>query len=120
MTEWLNPSSPATRQDVADLATQIQHLRKDIHTLMATTASGLAALQQADADLATAVAANTAANTAILADVATLISQLNSSTEDASVLTIAADLETKVATLQANTAALTAAVTPATPAPASS
>ena len=97
----------------------IQSLERTIDIMSTNVNAGLAALQQADADLAFAITANTASTTQLVADVATLSSQLSAiNSEDPAVQTIAADLETKVAALQANTAALTAAVKPPTPPPA--
>ena len=84
---------------------------------MSSIASGLAALQQAQADETAAIQENTAATTAVVAEVAALSAQLSSlNSEDPAVAVIAADLELKVQALQQNTAALTAATTPA-PAP---
>lgn len=101
------------RQLLERLSNEIQNLRRDIHILMSTVPSGLAALQQADSDLAAAITANTTETTAIVAAVAALSAQLSALTnEDPQVQTIAADLETKVAALQANTSALTAAIAP--------
>lgn len=83
---------------------------------MSTIATGLAALQQAQADETAAIQANTEATQAVVAEVASLSAQLSSlNSEDPAVAAIAADLETKVAALQQNTAALVAATTPATP-----
>jgi chromosome segregation ATPase len=89
----------------------IEKLEKEIHQMSSTVNAGLAALQQADSDLAAAVTANTTATQEALADIQTLTAEL-ASNEDLAVQTIAADLESKISALQASTAALAAAVTP--------
>jgi phage shock protein A len=83
-----------------------------------TVGAGLAALQQADSDLAAAVTQNTADTQAVLANIQELNAQL-ANNEDPAVQTIAADLETKIAALQASNTALAAVVAPpAAPTPA--
>ena len=92
----------------------IERLERKIETMSTNVNAGLAALQQADTDLAAAVTANTAETQAALTDIQELTAEL-ASNEDPAVQNIAADIETKISALQASTAALTAAVTPPTP-----
>ena len=99
---------------------ELKKLRRSIEELMSSTASGLAKLQQADSDLADAITANTTATNAAVEEIQTLIAQAG---EDATVSSIADDIEAKLATIKANSAALASAVpapaspaTPATPA----
>ena len=94
---------------------EIGDLKRIIHHMSTTTLAGLAALQQADTDLAAAVTANTAATQEVLTDIQTLTTEL-ANNEDPAVQQVATDIAAKVTALQANTAALVAAVTPATPA----
>ena len=91
---------------------ELKKLRRSIENLMSSTQSGLAALQQADTDLAAAITENTAATQQAVTEIQTLISEAG---EDATVGSIAADLEAKLATIKANSAALAGAV-PAPPA----
>jgi hypothetical protein len=103
---------------------------KELREMSTTNATGLAALLQADADLETAITALTTdiialttEQTVIVADITSLQAQLAAvptGDPDGQIASIAADLETKVAALNANsatitstTAALTAAITPA-------
>ena len=82
-------------------------------------ATGIVNLTQDDTDLAAAVKANTDAEAAIVAELSALQQQLANvpaGDPDNQVASIAADMETKIAVLNANTAAMTAAITPATPA----
>jgi len=101
---------------------RLDEIERKIDAMASTVNAGLAALQQADSDLAAAIAANTAEVNAAVADIQSLSQQLSTATsgEDSepAVASIAADLETKVAALSAATTALTASVTP-TPPPAS-
>ena len=107
------------------LLESIERLEGKIHHMSTTVNAGLAALQQADSDLTAAITAITAATDAItaatqasLSDISDLVAKLGAS-EDPEVQTIASDLEVKISVLEANTAALTAVVTPspaATPA----
>ncbi len=84
----------------------IHQLERKIDHMASSTQAGLAALQQADSDLAAAV-------TAAVADIASISAQLtNLESEDPQVASIAADLEAKVT-------ALNAAIAPPAPAPAS-
>ena len=81
-----------------EILTRIEKLER----IMATVPAGLASLQKADADLATAIAT-------VIADIVSLSAQLSAvNSEDPAVASIAADLETKVT-------ALNAAVTPTFP-----
>jgi DNA anti-recombination protein RmuC len=96
---------------------EIEDLKRIIRHMATNTQAGLAALQQADTDLAAAVTANTAASQAVLTDIQTLTAEL-ANNEDPAVQQLATDIAAKVAALQANTDALTAAVTPAAPPPA--
>ena len=91
---------------------ELKKLRRSIENLMSSTQSGLAALQQADTDLAAAITENTAATQQAVTEIQTLISEAG---EDATVGSIAADLEAKLATIKSNSAALAGAV-PAPPA----
>jgi hypothetical protein len=92
------------------------HQLKEV--IMSTVGAGLAALQQADQDLAAAITANTAEVAEAVSDIQSLAAQLSAATQgdsDSTVGQIAADLETKVAALSAATTALTSAVSPAPP-----
>jgi phage shock protein A len=112
MTNW-RTFQPVSKEEHLILINEIQLLRKEIKELMSTVPTGLAALTQADADLAAAITANTTETTAVVAAIAALSAQLTAlNSEDPQVATIAADLETKVAALTANTTALTAAIAP--------
>lgn len=78
--------------------------------------TGLAALQQADQELAAAIVENTHAEQAIVTELADISSKLNAiNSEDPAVQNIAADLEDKVKVLQSNTAAMVAAIAPPAP-----
>lgn len=90
---------------------ELRNLRRSIEKLMSTTQSGLAALQQADTDLAQAITDNTTATQTAVEEIQTLIAEAG---EDATVGSIAADLEAKLALIKANSAALAGAV-PAPP-----
>lgn len=96
---------------------RIDGLKGEIKAMASSTGTGLANLQQADADLAAAITDNTTATQTAVEEIQTLISEAG---EDATVASIAADLETKLSIIKANSAALAGAVpaTPATPAPA--
>ena len=86
-------------------------------------ATGLTNLQAVDSALAAAIADNTTATQAVVADIATLTQELANvpaGDPDGQVATIAADLTSKVTALQQNTAALQAAVAPPATAPANS
>jgi hypothetical protein len=98
--------------ELANLQTQaaLRELTRSVQAM----GTGLTALQQADSDLAAAITANTTATQAVLAEIKTLVGELAES-EDPAVVTVAADLETKIGTLQTNTAALAAAVAPPAP-----
>ena len=95
---------------------ELRELRRSIEIMSSTVNAGLAALQQADNDLAAAVTANADATQNVLAEIKTMVAQL-ANNEDPAVQTIASDIETKIATLQASTAALTAVVAPPVAAP---
>jgi hypothetical protein len=92
---------------------ELRNLKRSIDIMSTTVNAGLAALQQADSDLAVAVTANTTATQAALADIQTLLTELGTN-EDPAVQSLAADIETKITALQASTSALSAAVAPPT------
>ena len=101
--------------EIVVLRDAVRRLEEKIDHMSTTTATGLAALAQADTDLAAAVATNTSAEAAIVAEIAALQQQLAAvptGDPDGQVASIAADLETKIAALQQNTAAMQAAVAP--------
>lgn len=91
---------------------RLGEIERKIDTMASSTGTGLSALQQADTDLAAAITANTTATQEAVADIQTLLSEAG---EDATVASIAADIEAKLATINANSAALAGAV-PAPPA----
>jgi len=96
----------------------IAGLERKIHAMASSTNQGLAALQQVDSDLAQAVTDNTTAVNEAVADIEQFLANTS---EDATVGSIAADLETKIAALKSATSALSTAVTPpASSAPAGS
>jgi hypothetical protein len=126
MENWTgSASSTATRKDIANLTNEISLLRKDIQNLMSTTASGLASLQAISTTLVADETANATAVQAILANqvalngqITALSAQLTAATAgdpDSEVATIAASLATVSSGIEANTAAINAAL-PATPA----
>jgi hypothetical protein len=126
MENWTgSASSTATRKDIANLTNEISLLRKDIQNLMSTTASGLASLQAISTTLVADETANATAVQAILANqvalngqITALSAQLTAATAgdpDSEVATIAASLATVSSGIEANTAAINAAL-PAAPA----
>ena len=98
---------------------RLGEIERKIDTMASNTGTGLSALQQADTDLAQAITDNTTATQEAVADIQTLLSEAG---EDATVGSIAADIEAKLALINTNSAALASAVPapPATPAPAGS
>lgn len=78
---------------------------------MSTVPSGLAALTQANNDLAAAVSGLTTAVSAAVANIATLNSELANS-EDPAVQAIAANISTQIAKISDATAGLNAADAP--------
>ena len=98
------------------LGDHISRLERKIDSMAAGTQAGLASLTQAQTDLAAAVTANTAAEQALVQELASLQQQLANVPQgdpDGQVASIAADMETKIAALQKNTADMQAALTPA-------
>lgn len=103
------------------IGAEVAHIRREIQRMSSDVNQGLAALTAAEARLAQAVLDNTTAEQAIVAEIAVLTTQLsNLNSEDPQVQAIADDLTAKVEALQANTAAMQAAIPPppAPPAPA--
>jgi len=105
---------------------KLAEIQKEIHAMATNTQAGLDALNQAESDLATDVAAETGADNQIIAalqaeqaQIAALQQQVAAlNTEDPAVAAVAAQLETLAGTSKANAAAVAAALAPpATPAP---
>ena len=94
---------------------------QELENIMSTVLAGLAQLQQAATEEAAALAANTAATQAVVkavsddtTQIANLTAQLAAlNTEDPQVAALAAQFTAAAQSLQANTANLTTAVTPA-------
>jgi hypothetical protein len=124
----LRPWVPLKRSDVRRdhemedwqfqiLKRYLQAIFKEVRKMGTANQAGLQALTQADADILSALNDNTTATAAATAEIAALSQQLSGlNSEDPAVASIAADLETKVAALKVNTAALVAATAPAPPA----
>lgn len=103
-----------------EIRAEVAHIRREIEKMSSDVNQGLAALQQAEVTFAQAVADNTAAEQAIVDEVATLaakIAALTQNSEDESVAAAAADMVEKIAVLQANTKAMQDAVAAQQPPP---